>query len=90
MIEKETMNKNEFWDTIKDLFDKADNGELGTVGDGFGYVDKETYNSIEIDYTKFGLDFNALIALLEELDKDGFIEFVNTNNMCYLVYKNKV
>lgn len=81
------MNKKEFWNAIKDLFNKADNGELGTTGTGFGYVDKETYKGIDIDYTKYGLDFNGLITLLEQLDKDGLIEFVDTNNMCYLVYK---
>ena len=81
------MNKKEFWNIIKELFDKADNGELGTVGDGFGYVDKENYEGKDIDYTKFGLDFDTLIALLKELEKDGLIDFVDTNNMCYLVYK---
>lgn len=81
------MSKKEFWDIIKDLFDKADNGELGTTGIGFGYIDKKTYEGVDVDYAKYELDFNELIKLLEELDKEGAIELVDTNNMCYLVYK---
>lgn len=79
------MNKNEFWKVIEPLFDKAE--DVGIIGTVFGYVDKTKYEVIEIDYSQWGLDFKALVSLFEELDKDGLIDFVDTNNMGYLIYK---
>ena len=32
-------------------------------------------------------DIYLPIVVLEELDKDGYIELVDTNNMGYLIYK---
>lgn len=59
-----------------------------------GYSKKTAYSigqrllkNVEIDYTKWGFDFDGLVSVLEELDKDGYIELVDTNNMGYLIYK---
>ena len=81
------MNKNEFWKVIEPLFDKAEDEEIGITGTSFGYVDKTKYEGIEIDQSQWGLDFKALVSLFEELDKDDFIDFIDTNNMGYLIYK---
>ena len=81
------MNKNEFWDYIEPYFDKSENEEIATVGSAFGYIDKETHEGVEIDYKALGLDFDGLVSLLIELDADGLVEFINTNNMVYIIHK---
>lgn len=80
------MNKNEFWMTIKELFKEADRNELGIAFSFFGY--KQNEEIIEIDYDSMGLTFETLISLLEELNKDGLVELIDTNNMGYLIYKS--
>lgn len=81
------MNKNELWKVIEPLLNKANEDEIGIAFSTFGYIDKNTQEMIEIDYSQWGLDFKALVSLFEELDKDGLIDFVDTNNMGYLIYK---
>lgn len=81
------MNKTEFWNYIKPYFDKAENAELVVMGSAFGYIDKKTYEGIEINYTGFNLDFFGLVSLLKELDADGLVEFIDPNNMQYIIHK---
>lgn len=81
------MNKTEFWNYIQPYFDKAEDEELATVGCAFGYNDKETHEGVEIDYKALGLDFDGLVSLFIELDADGLVEFINTNNMVYIIHK---
>ncbi len=81
------MNKTEFWNYIQPFFDKAEKEEIGTIGSAFFYIDKETHEGVEIDYKALGLDFDGLVSLFIELDADGLVEFINTNNMVYIIHK---
>ena len=78
------MNKNIFWNKLKDIFNIAENREIGIIGTALGYIDKDG-NGVEVDYHDFGLDFGNMLDLLKELEKDNLIELIDTKNMGYFI-----
>lgn len=81
------MNKKDFWNYIEPYFDKAE--ELGIAFKSLCYRKKggSDIDIVELDYRQFGLDFQGLISILEELEKDGLIKLEDTDNMGYFIYK---
>ena len=82
------MNKKDFWNYLEPFFNKAE--EVGVAFTSLCYRKKggSDVDIVELDYKQFGLDFNGLIAVLEELEKDGLIGLEDTENMGYLIHKN--
>ena len=83
------MNKNCFWNLIDNALKNAENGELSISFSYFGYVNKETQDTVEIDYTSLGISFEHLILLLETFASEDKIELVNTENMGYFIYRRQ-
>lgn len=81
------MNKKDFWNYLEPYFDESE--ELGIAFEALCYRKKggSDIDIVELDYKQFGLDFQGLISILEELEKDGLIKLEDTNNMGYLIYK---
>lgn len=79
------MNKKELWNWIKDLFDKADEQELGTSWSWFGF--KKNDELVELNYKEKGLTFDNLLLLLQELSNDGLLQLINTHNMGFIIVK---
>ena len=77
------MNKNEFWQMIKDSIEQADEKQLGLSCAFLGY--KKNEDIVEIDYQSQNMTLEDLLASLKGLEADGLIELVDTNNMGYLI-----
>ncbi len=81
------MNKKSFWNLIKDCFSKAENKMLSIAFNSLCYEDKTSGDIIDIEYKELGIDFDTLLELLKELEKENYIELIDTNNMGYFIYQ---
>ena len=81
------MNKKDFWNYLESVFNKSQ--EMGISFTSLCYRKKggSDIDIVEIDYKQFGLDFQGLLTVLEEFEKEELIMLEQTNNMGYFIYK---
>ena len=81
------MNKKDFWNYLESVFNKSE--EMGISFTSLCYRKNggSDIDIVEIDYKQFGLDFQGLLTVLEEFEKEGLIMLEQTNNMGYFIYK---
>jgi len=81
------MNTDYFWNLIKNEFEKAEDEMLAVCGSFFGYIDKNNGKEIEINYAEFDISLSDLLIYLNALESQAKIKLINTENMCYFIYK---
>ncbi len=80
------MNKKSLLILMNEAFNHAADKELGITGSAWGYIDKGSGQPVEIEYNDIAT-FDELIAFLNEQSTIGKIDFVDTNNMGYMIYQ---